>query len=112
MVGKLAVCDYAHFCVPRLLKYGPNEIKKKVIEALFGNILSMLSRPKSTTIIDTVYMSYANSNHKALMRQELYGDLYKTVRIQEKCSNCIVLNSQMFSILCIVVKGQRSQMYS
>lgn len=79
MVGKLAVCPYAHFCVPRLLKYGPNEIKKKVIDAMYGNIVSLLNRPKSTSIIDTVYISYANSQQKASMRQELYGDLYKMV---------------------------------
>lgn len=71
----------------------------------------MLSRPKSTTIIDSVYISYANSHQKALMRQELYGDLYKTVRIKEEYSNYIVLNLKLFSFLS-VVKGQRSQMYS
>lgn len=56
------------------------EIKRKVIEATYGNIFSMLSRPKSTSIIDTVYSSYASSQQKALMRQELFGDLYKKVK--------------------------------
>lgn len=80
VVSKLAVCDYAHFVVPRLLKYGSQEIKRKVIDATFGNVFSMLSRPKSTSIIDSIYMSYASSQQKSLLRQELYGDLYKKVR--------------------------------
>lgn len=79
VVGKLAVCDYAHFVVPRLLKYGSQEIKRKVIDAAYGNVFSMLSRSKSAAIIDSIYMSYANSQQKGLLRQELYGDLYKKV---------------------------------
>lgn len=79
VVGKLAICDYAHFVVPRLLKYGSAEIKRKVIEATYGNIYSMLSRPKSVSIIDSIYVSYASSHQKALMRQELYGELYRQV---------------------------------
>lgn len=81
VVSKLAVCDYAHFVVPRLLKYGSQEIKRKVIDASFGNVFSMLSRPKSTSIIDSIYISYASAQQKALLRQELYGDLYKKVSI-------------------------------
>lgn len=51
----------------------------------------MLNRPKATTIIDSVYISYANTDQKAKLRQEMYGDLYKTVRIQEKHENYIPL---------------------
>lgn len=80
VVGKLAICNYAHFVVPRLLKYGSMEVKRKVIESIYGNVFSMLSRPKSTSIVDSVYMSYASSQQKALLRQELYGDLYKKVK--------------------------------
>ncbi|XP_031628885.1 protein penguin [Contarinia nasturtii] len=87
VVSKLAICDYAHFVVPRLLKYGSAEIKRKVIEATYGNVFSMLSRPKSTSIIDSIYLSYASSQQKALMRQELYGDLYK--KAKDKTVKCI-----------------------
>lgn len=79
-IGKLATSDYAHFCVPRLLKYGTAETKHKVIDALYGNIMTLISRPKSTALVDTIYISYASSQQKALMRQEMYGDLYKMVR--------------------------------
>lgn len=79
VVGKLAVCEYAHFVVPRLLKHGSSEIKHKVIDAAYGNVFSMLSRSQSASIIDSIYVSYANSQQKALLRQELYGDLYKKV---------------------------------
>lgn len=82
IVGKLAISEYAHFCVPRLLKYGTAETKHKVIEAMFGNVMTMISRPKSSALVDSVYISYASSQQKALLRQELYGDLYKTVRGQ------------------------------
>lgn len=75
----MAVCDYAHFVVPRLLKYGSQEIKRKVIDAAYGNVFSMLSRAKSAGIVDSIYISYASSPQKALLRQELYGDLYKKV---------------------------------
>lgn len=88
VVGKLAICDYAHFVVPRLLKYGTAEIKRKVIEAAFGNVVEMLNRPKSTSIIDSIYISYASSQQKALLRQELYGDLYKKVSFNELQIDC------------------------
>lgn len=68
--------------MPRLLKYGSMEVKRKSIEATYGNVFSMLSRPKSTSIIDSIYVSYASSQQKALMRQELYGDLYKKVKFK------------------------------
>lgn len=84
VVGKLAICDYAHFVVPRLLKYGSQEIKRKVIDAAYGNVFSMLSRSKSTAILDSIYISYANSQQKALLRQELYGELYKKVNFHRK----------------------------
>lgn len=91
----MAICDYAHFVVPRLLKYGSMEIKRKVIEATYGNVFSMLSRPKSTSIIDSVYLSYASSEQKALMRQEMYGDLYKKVKLRDNAANF-----KLFKFIC------------
>lgn len=61
-----------------MIKYGTPDIKQKVIEAIFGNILKLLSHEHSASIIDTIYISWASSQQKAYMRQELYGDLYKT----------------------------------
>lgn len=78
MVGKMVISKYSHFCVSRLIKYGTPDIKQKVIEAVFGNIFKLLSHEHSASIIDTIYISWASSQQKAYMRQELYGDLYKT----------------------------------
>lgn len=78
MVGKMVITKYSHFCVSRLIKYGTPDIKQKVIEAVFGNIFKLLSHEHSASIIDTIYISWASSQQKAYMRQELYGDLYKT----------------------------------
>lgn len=78
MVGKMVISKYAHFCVSRMIKYGTPDIKQKVIEAIFGNVLKLLSHEHSASIIDTIYISWANTSQKAFMRQELYGDLYKT----------------------------------
>lgn len=85
IVSKLAISNYAYFCVPRLLKYGTTETKHNIIEAMQGHLFSMISRPKSSSLVDTIYISYASSQQKALMRQELYGDLYKKVIHQKIC---------------------------
>lgn len=70
---------YAHFCVNRMVKYGSPDIKDKIINSMFGNIISMLNNKYSSDIIDTIYMSWASSLQKSHMRQEFYGDLYKMV---------------------------------
>lgn len=66
---------------------------------MFGNIILMLSRPKSAPIIDSVYVSYANSQQKAFMRQELYGDLYKTVNNKYLYINGLITKKVIFQFI-------------
>lgn len=77
----MAVSKYAHFCVNRLIKYGTPDIKEKVIKGVMGNVLKLISHAHSSSIIDTIYISWASSQQKAHLRQELYGDFYKNVSL-------------------------------
>lgn len=77
-VPELAVSKYGHFCVLRIMKYGTTEVKAKVIAALYGNVLRLSKNKYASVILDTIYVSYASSQQKAYLRQEWYGDLYKT----------------------------------
>lgn len=77
-VPEMAVSKYAHFCVLRLIKYGTADVKAKVIDSLFGHVLRLANNKYASTILDTIYVSWASSQQKAYLRQEWYGDLYKT----------------------------------
>lgn len=79
VIVPMSISKYAHFCVVRMIKYGTPDIKQKVIDALYGSILKLVNNAHATTIVDTVYISWASSQQKANMRQEFYGDLYKKV---------------------------------
>lgn len=75
----MATSKYAHFCVMRMIKYGSSAVVEKVINGLFGKIIKLINNVHGAAILDTIYVSWASSQQKAFMRQELYGDLYKTV---------------------------------
>lgn len=75
----MATSKYAHFCVMRMIKYGSSAVVEKVINGLFGKIVKLINNVYGAAILDTIYVSWASSQQKAFMRQELYGDLYKTV---------------------------------
>lgn len=62
-----------------MIKYGTPDIKQKVIDGIFGHIGKFIRNVYASAIIDTIYVSWASSQQKAFMRQELYGDLYKKV---------------------------------
>lgn len=76
-VADMSVSKYAHFCVLRMIKYGSAEIKTQIIDAMFGHVMRMINNKYASTILDTVYVSWASSAQKASLRQEFYGDLYK-----------------------------------
>lgn len=75
----MTMSKYAHFCVLRMIKYGTPDVKQKVIDGMFGSIVKMVKNAFASTVIDTIYVSWASSQQKASMRQELFGDLYKSV---------------------------------
>lgn len=77
IVSEMATSKYAHFCVLRMIKYGSHNIKEKLIEKLFGNIVKLATHTVSTNIIDVIYLTWATNKQKAFMRQEFYGDMYK-----------------------------------
>lgn len=79
IISQIATSKYAHFCVSRMIKYGTPDIKQKVVQGMMGKIAKLINYGTSSSIIDTIYISWASSQQKANMRQELYGDLYKMV---------------------------------
>lgn len=79
IIVQMATSKYAHFCVSRMVKYGTPDIKQKIIEAMYGNVVKMINHQHSSAILDNLYISWANSQQKSSLRQEFYGDLYKKV---------------------------------
>lgn len=79
IISQMAMSKYAHFCVVRMIKYGTPDVKQKVIQGMMGSIVKLLNHANSSSIVDTIYISWASSQQKANIRQELYGDLYKMV---------------------------------
>lgn len=86
ILDQISISKYAHFCVLRMIKYGTPDIKKKVIDGIFGHIGKFIRNVYASAIIDTIYVSWASSQQKAFMRQELYGDLYKKVFFFFSCN--------------------------
>lgn len=73
----------------RMIKYGSSSVVEKVINGLFGKIVKLINNVYGAAILDTIYVSWASSQQKAFMRQELYGDLYKTVSVAGGCFNIL-----------------------
>lgn len=76
----MAISKYAHFCVMRMIKYGTAGTVEKVINSMLGKIIKLINNVYGAAILDTIYVSWASSQQKAYMRQEFYGDLYKTAK--------------------------------
>lgn len=77
IIVQMSTSKYAHFCVSRMVKYGTPDIKQKIIDAMYGNVVKMINHQHSSAILDNIYISWASSQQKANLRQEFYGDLYK-----------------------------------
>lgn len=77
---EMAISKYAHFCVLRMFKYGSPVTKSKLVDAFYGNIVKLSCHNISSKILDHVYLSVANPKQKQYMRQEFYGDLYKSTK--------------------------------
>ncbi|KAJ6637486.1 Protein penguin [Pseudolycoriella hygida] len=77
IIVQMSTSKYAHFCVSRMVKYGTPDIKQKIIEGMYGNVVKMINHQHSSAILDNIYISWASSQQKSSLRQELYGDLYK-----------------------------------
>lgn len=87
----MATSKYSHFCASRMIQYGTPDVKADIIESVYGNILKMINNAQAAGIIDTIYISWASSQQKAAMRQELFGDLYKKV-IRKGFRNYLLYN--------------------
>lgn len=75
----MATSKYAHHCVLKIFKYGDKEIRNKSIQSLFGSIAKLTLNNIAHHIIDVIYTTYANDMQKNLMKQELYGEMFKKV---------------------------------
>lgn len=79
-VVQMCTSKYSHFCVSRMLKYGTNGVREKIVNAMMGNVVKMVSHALSSSLIDSAYLTWATNKQKAFLRQELYGDIYKLTK--------------------------------
>lgn len=79
-VVNMCTSKYSHFCVSRMLKYGTNGVREKIVNAMMGNVVKMVSHALSSSLIDSAYLTWATTKQKAFLRQELYGDIYKLTK--------------------------------
>lgn len=90
-----------------MIQYGTPDVKADIIESVYGSILKMINNAQAAGIIDTIYISWASSQQKAAMRQELYGDLYKKVGKGFRYYLLYTVSNPHL----ISVKGQQRQMH-
>lgn len=76
-IVQIAASKYAQFCINRMLLYCGKDVREKLCEKFFGNIVKLASSNVSSSLIDLIYLKFASEDHKAMMRQEFYSDLYK-----------------------------------
>lgn len=92
---------YARNCVKRILKYGNENVRHKVLEAMYGNVVKFSSHTLSAPILDYAYSEIADRKEKINFEQEFYGDMYKTVGYyyyieSEKGSNLLIIMTFSF----------------
>lgn len=68
---------YGIFCVKRLLKYGGNDVRSEVIDAMLGNAIKLASHAVSSPVVEYAYSTWATPLQKQYLVQEFFGDLYK-----------------------------------
>lgn len=76
-VSQMARSKYSHFCIAAVLKHGTSDMRDQVINALFGHIVKLTAHSLASSILDSVYVTWASNKQRAAMRQEFYSDLYK-----------------------------------
>lgn len=88
IIPQMACLKYSHFCVARMLKYGSNGLREKIINSMFGHVVKMTSQTYSSSLIDSAYLTWATNKQKYLLRQEFYGDIYK--KSKDDSVKCLV----------------------
>lgn len=68
---------YGIHCVKRLLKYGSNEIRNQVIDAMLGQAVKLSTHAISAPVMEYAYSTWASPLQKQYLIQEFFGDLYK-----------------------------------
>ncbi|XP_063380480.1 protein penguin [Cydia fagiglandana] len=71
---------YGQHAVKRILKYGSDSIRHKVINKFFGHIVSLATHTVSAPVLDYAYGEFATKKEKEHMQQEFYGDIYKNTK--------------------------------
>ncbi|XP_017487674.1 PREDICTED: protein penguin-like isoform X2 [Rhagoletis zephyria] len=75
---EMSVSKYSHFCVLRMFKYGSPTIKSKLVDSFMGNVVRLAGHNISSKILDHVYHAVANPKQRGYLRQEFYGELYRS----------------------------------
>ena len=86
-VPQMVGSKYSHFCISAVLKHGTCEMRDQVIDALFGHIVKLTAHNLASSILDSIYVTWASNKQRAQMRQEFYSDLYK--RDKDENIKCI-----------------------
>ncbi|XP_073945040.1 pumilio and CPL domain-containing protein penguin [Choristoneura fumiferana] len=71
---------YGQHAVKRILKYGSDAIRHKVINKFLGHIVSLATHTISAPVLDFAYGEFASKKEKLHMQQEFYGDIYKNTK--------------------------------
>uniref|UniRef100_A0A6P7GEJ8 Protein penguin-like n=1 Tax=Diabrotica virgifera virgifera TaxID=50390 RepID=A0A6P7GEJ8_DIAVI len=71
---------YGIHCVKRLLKYGKNEIRSQVIDAMVGHAVKLSTRNISAPVVEYAFSTWATPLQKQYLVQEFYGDLYRSTK--------------------------------
>ncbi|KAF4528523.1 hypothetical protein B566_EDAN015604 [Ephemera danica] len=72
---------YANYCIKELLEHGGSrKVIERTINGFIGHTMKLLLNNHSANIVAAAYEKFANAEQKCLMKQDLYGDVFKVFK--------------------------------
>ncbi|XP_075230644.1 pumilio homolog 3-like isoform X2 [Lycorma delicatula] len=68
---------YGCYCIKPLFIYSNNDHRKLLIDGMIGHIVKLLNHSIASRWLEYAYSTWASQSQKLIMRQELYGNLFK-----------------------------------
>uniref|UniRef100_A0A6B2L0M7 PUM-HD domain-containing protein n=1 Tax=Arcella intermedia TaxID=1963864 RepID=A0A6B2L0M7_9EUKA len=92
-VVELSKNNYAYYLVMKLLYYGTKEQRSAIIEKFYGRVRQLVRHKNASNVVETAYITYANSAQKKSLLEEFYGPEYSLFKSGEKHTLQEILNA-------------------
>ncbi|XP_067027908.1 pumilio homolog 3-like [Acropora muricata] len=85
---------YSKFFVKKMLKYGTKEQRDLITKSFYGEVRRFVRHKEASSVLETIYTDYADSEQKAFLVQEFYAADFAFFKSAEFSSLDKVLESQ------------------